>query len=141
MELSVGSLVRKISGYPFLGVIVSDFNNLNGNRRLVVECTAPDVAGCLHIYNENQLAIQMDHLVSDCLCKVCGKAAKLSVCRARKVYTPPTTVNIVDGGGLGRLFGDGALPQILPLLKKWACDLEWDSVEKTWKLNEKTEQA
>lgn len=53
--MSVGSRVEKVSGYPFPGVVVADFLNLSGERRLVVECTAPGVEGCLHIFAPTQL--------------------------------------------------------------------------------------
>ena len=46
---------RKISGYPWLGVVVRVFKTLSGQTRVVVECTVPEVAGALHIYNEDQL--------------------------------------------------------------------------------------
>ena len=53
--LTVGDHVRKIKGYAFPGVVVSTFNTLAGKGRYVVECTSPDVEGCLHIYNADQL--------------------------------------------------------------------------------------
>ena len=55
--MKVGDKVEKISGYRWPGVIVADFTTLKGERRLVVECTSPDVAGALHIYNESQLRL------------------------------------------------------------------------------------
>ena len=55
--MKVGDRVEKVSGYRWPGVIVADFTTLKGERRLVVECTAPDVAGALHIYNESQLRL------------------------------------------------------------------------------------
>ena len=54
-ELKVGDRVRKVKGYPFPGVIVAAFDTLAGHRRFVVECTAEDVQGCLHIFNASQL--------------------------------------------------------------------------------------
>lgn len=51
----VGDRVQKISGYSWPGVVVSCFSNLAGNRRYVVECTVPEVAGALHIYSADQL--------------------------------------------------------------------------------------
>ena len=53
--LRVGARVRKVSGYPWPGVIVADCRTLRGKRRLVVECTAAEVRGALHIFNEGQL--------------------------------------------------------------------------------------
>lgn len=54
-ELKVGDNVRKIKGYEWPGTIVSVFTTLSNQRRVVVECTVPEVAGALHIYNEGQL--------------------------------------------------------------------------------------
>jgi hypothetical protein len=51
---AVGDRVEKVSEYKWPGV-VSVFDTLSGERRLVVECTVPEIAGALHIYNENQL--------------------------------------------------------------------------------------
>ena len=53
--MTIGDTVRKTKGYEWPGVIVADFTTLTGQRRLVVECTTPEVAGALHIYNEDQL--------------------------------------------------------------------------------------
>ena len=36
------------------------FDTLAGQRRVVVECTTPEVAGALHIYNEGQLRISLE---------------------------------------------------------------------------------
>jgi len=52
---AVGDRVEKVSGYKWPGVVVSVFDTLSGERRLVVECTVPEIVGALHIYNENQL--------------------------------------------------------------------------------------
>jgi hypothetical protein len=51
----IGERVRKNHGYLWPGVVVAVFETLGGERRVVVECTAPDVAGALHIFNPNQL--------------------------------------------------------------------------------------
>ena len=51
----VGEQVKKVNGYPFPGKVVCVFNNLAGQERVVVECTVPEVAGCLHIYSPSQL--------------------------------------------------------------------------------------
>ena len=53
--LHVGDAVQKRSGYKWPGVVVAVFQTLAGERRVVVECTVPEVAGALHIYNEAQL--------------------------------------------------------------------------------------
>lgn len=55
--MRVGSTVRKMRGYKWPGKIVADFVTLTGNRRVVVECTAPEVAGALHIYSPDQLEV------------------------------------------------------------------------------------
>ena len=57
MEFKVGDRVEKVSGYKWPGVVVSVFVTLAGERRVVVECTVPEIAGALHIYNEKQLMI------------------------------------------------------------------------------------
>jgi hypothetical protein len=54
---AVGDSVEKISGYKWPGVVVSVFDTLAGERRVVVECTVPEIAGALHIYNEKQLQV------------------------------------------------------------------------------------
>lgn len=53
--LQVGDKVQKIKGYEWPGVVVSVFENLKGQTRIVVECTVPEVAGALHIYSPEQL--------------------------------------------------------------------------------------
>ncbi len=58
--LKVGDQVRKKSGYAWPGEVRSVFTNLAGDVRVVVECTAPAVAGALHIFNEKQLALTDD---------------------------------------------------------------------------------
>ena len=55
--MKLGDIVRKKRGYPWPGVIVADFFNLAGERRIVVECTVPEVQGALHIYNPEQLEV------------------------------------------------------------------------------------
>lgn len=55
--MTIGDTVRKTKGYEWPGVIVADFTTLTGQRRLVVECITPEVAGALHIYNEDQLEL------------------------------------------------------------------------------------
>ncbi len=53
--MKVGDKVYKASGYLYPGVIVAEFKTTKGLTRYVVECTAPDCAGMLHIFNEEQL--------------------------------------------------------------------------------------
>ena len=55
---NVGDKVEKVNGYQWPGVVVSVFNTLAGERRVVVECTVEEVRGALHIYNEGQLKLQ-----------------------------------------------------------------------------------
>jgi hypothetical protein len=50
-----GDRVRKVKGYKFPGVVVAAFTTLEGHWRYVVQCTAEDTAGILHIYNGEQL--------------------------------------------------------------------------------------
>ena len=54
-ELKVGDRVEKLRGYKWPGVIVAIFSTLDGELRIVVECTVPEVAGALHIYNPEQV--------------------------------------------------------------------------------------
>jgi hypothetical protein len=56
-QFKVGDKVEKTSGYKWPGVVVSVFDTLSGERRVVVECTVAEIAGALHIYNENQLKV------------------------------------------------------------------------------------
>lgn len=53
--MTVGDKVRKARGYQWPGIVVADFRTLAGERRLVVECTVPEVRGALHIYAAEQL--------------------------------------------------------------------------------------
>jgi hypothetical protein len=55
--MQIGDKVQKVKGYKWPGVVVAVFDTLAGKRRVVVECTVPEVAGALHIYNEEQLEI------------------------------------------------------------------------------------
>ena len=60
-QFKVGDRVEKTSGYKWPGVVVSVFETLTGERRVVVECTVAQIAGALHIYNEKQLTLmEMD---------------------------------------------------------------------------------
>jgi hypothetical protein len=52
---AIGDKVEKTSGYKWPGVVVAVFDTLAGERRVVVECTVPEVSGALHIYNEKQI--------------------------------------------------------------------------------------
>ena len=53
--MQVGDKVEKVSGYKWPGVVVAVFTTLSGETRIVVECTVPEVAGALHIYNPSQI--------------------------------------------------------------------------------------
>lgn len=56
-HFSVGDRVRKVKGYEWPGVVVAAFTTLDYKPRYVVECTVPEVAGALHIYNGEQLEL------------------------------------------------------------------------------------
>lgn len=60
MNFKVGDRVEKVSGYKWPGVVISVFETLAGETRLVVECTVPEVKGALHIYNAQQLTLRND---------------------------------------------------------------------------------
>ena len=53
----VGDTVEKVSGYKWPGVVVAVFETSEGQVRVVVECTVPEVAGALHIYSLEQLRL------------------------------------------------------------------------------------
>ena len=55
--MKVGDKVEKISGYRWPGVIVAVFETTQGNLRIVVECTVPEVYGALHIYAPEQVQV------------------------------------------------------------------------------------
>ena len=57
MTLKVGDKVQKTKGYKWPGVVVGVFDTLAGKTRIVVECTVPEVAGALHIYNLEQVEL------------------------------------------------------------------------------------
>lgn len=61
--MKVGDRVRKISGYPFPGVIACIFTTTEGATRVVVECTVPECKGMLHIYRPDQLEVVKDAVV------------------------------------------------------------------------------
>jgi hypothetical protein len=56
-QFKVGDKVEKTSGYKWPGRVVSVFDTLSGERRVVVECTVAEISGALHIYNEKQLTL------------------------------------------------------------------------------------
>jgi hypothetical protein len=56
-KFKIGDKVHKIKGYKWPGVIVSRFQTLDGFVRYVVECTVPEVAGALHIYNGSEIEL------------------------------------------------------------------------------------
>lgn len=55
--MKVGDRVQKVKGYKWPGVVVAVFRTLSQRERFVVECTVPEVAGALHIYNREQLEV------------------------------------------------------------------------------------
>jgi hypothetical protein len=55
--MQIGDKVQKVRGYKWPGVVVAVFDTLSGNHRIVVECTVPEVAGALHIYNPEQVEV------------------------------------------------------------------------------------
>jgi hypothetical protein len=59
-KIVFGCPVQKITGYPFPGVVVAAFLTTKGEPRVVVECTAPAVLGCMHIFNPEQLEVLSD---------------------------------------------------------------------------------
>jgi hypothetical protein len=56
--VKTGDRVQKRRGYKWPGIIVAVFETLEGEMRVVVECTVPEVAGALHIYSPDQLEMQ-----------------------------------------------------------------------------------
>lgn len=52
--MKIGDRVNKITGYQFPGTVVSVFQTLKGETRVVVEM---DEYGLLHIFNEAQLVV------------------------------------------------------------------------------------
>lgn len=55
--MNIGDKVQKTKGYRWPGVVVAMFETLAGKTRIVVECTAPEVAGALHIYSPEQIEV------------------------------------------------------------------------------------
>ena len=53
----VGSLVHKVSGYPFPGEVRCVFRTRRGKLRYVVEATGREYAGMLHIFSPEQIAL------------------------------------------------------------------------------------
>lgn len=60
MSFQLGDTVQKKTGYAWPGIVVAVFKTISGEIRFVVECTVPEVAGALHIYNESQLVSTVD---------------------------------------------------------------------------------
>ena len=60
-KFKVGDKVRKVSGYQFLGEVLSVFYTTKKELRLVVEMEVNgESIGLLHIYNEKQLEARED---------------------------------------------------------------------------------
>lgn len=59
-KFKVGDRVKKVKGYAFDGIVVSVFNNTNGDVRLVVEMESSDGngSGMLHIFSPTQLELR-----------------------------------------------------------------------------------
>lgn len=55
--MKIGDYVEKVNGYKWPGVIVAMFTTTQGNHRIVVECTVPEVAGALHIYSHSDVVV------------------------------------------------------------------------------------
>lgn len=55
-EIGVGDRVEKVSGYRWPGEARAVFTTRAGKIRFVVECTAPEVEGALHIFSGDQIA-------------------------------------------------------------------------------------
>lgn len=53
--MQVGDKVQKVRGYSWPGIVVAVFETLEGQTRVVVECTVSEVRGALHIYSPEQL--------------------------------------------------------------------------------------
>jgi len=53
--MRVGDSVRKRQGYKFPGRVVSVFKKLDGQTRVVVECTAAGAEGMLHVFSPENL--------------------------------------------------------------------------------------
>jgi hypothetical protein len=59
-RFEVGDKVRKRSGYEYPGFVVSVFTNRAGAIRYVIEADHPSFSGMLHIFNEEQLELQLN---------------------------------------------------------------------------------
>ena len=55
-DFEIGDHVEKVHGYQWPGEIRAIFTNRKGLTRVVVECTALEVSGALHIFNLDQIA-------------------------------------------------------------------------------------
>lgn len=73
----VGDKVEKVKGYRWPGEVVASFVTLQGEYRVVVECTVPEVAGALHIYAPEQIAGRQPcgecHLRPGEVCDICRR--------------------------------------------------------------------
>lgn len=71
MKFSIGDKVRKVRGYEFDSTVVSVFQNLSGDTRVV--CESSVIPGLLHIFNEDQLTLEEScGRCYSCLSKVIG---------------------------------------------------------------------
>lgn len=55
--MKIGDKIKKKNGYAFDGVIVSIFENLAGETRIVAELTTANGLGMLHIFSPSQLEL------------------------------------------------------------------------------------
>lgn len=57
-DFLVKDCVGKRTGYQFPGIVVACFHTTIGGARYVVECTAPGVEGCLHVFSNRDLILR-----------------------------------------------------------------------------------
>lgn len=55
--MRIGDQVEKLQGYKWPGEIVSLFKTKNGDQRVVVECTSPDVLGEMRVFRPSELLV------------------------------------------------------------------------------------
>lgn len=60
MKFKIGDKIKKSKGYTFNGTVVSVFQNLAGETRIVAELTTENGLGMLHIFSESQLELNSE---------------------------------------------------------------------------------
>lgn len=55
-HFEIGDFVQKVRNYPFPGIIIARGHTTHYEARYIVECTAPGVEGCLHVFGNRDLA-------------------------------------------------------------------------------------